>query len=96
MSAQVQQYQTLDVIEQLLEPTERPYARLPQIVADSDFVVGPAGILHYGFDSEVVNFNRDVGVTGWRLICAPMPRCILRGRVTLCDPGSPTSSPSTR
>jgi LPS-assembly protein len=71
LSAQFQQYQTLDAIEELLDPTQRPYARLPQIVADSDFVVGPAGILHYGFDSEVVNFDRDIGVTGWRLDLRP-------------------------
>jgi LPS-assembly protein len=71
LSAQFQQYQTLDAIEQLLDPTQRPYARLPQVMADSDFVVGPAGILHYGFDSEVVNFDRDIGVTGWRLDVRP-------------------------
>jgi LPS-assembly protein len=71
LSAQFQQYQTLDAIEQLLDPTQRPYARLPQIIADSDFVVGPGGILHYGFDSEVVNFDRDIGVTGWRLDLRP-------------------------
>ena len=71
LGARVQQYQTLDAIDQLLEPTARPYARLPQIVADSDFVVGPAGILHYGFDSEVVNFDRNIGVTGWRMDLRP-------------------------
>jgi LPS-assembly protein len=71
LAAQFQQYQTLDAIEQLLDPTQRPYARVPQIIADSDFVVGPAGILHYGFDSEVVNFDRDIGVTGWRLNLRP-------------------------
>jgi LPS-assembly protein len=71
LSARFQQFQTLDAIEELLDPTQRPYARLPQIVADSDFVVGPAGILHYGFDSEVVNFDRDIGVTGWRLDLRP-------------------------
>ncbi|HTY94894.1 MAG TPA: LPS assembly protein LptD [Steroidobacteraceae bacterium] len=71
LSAQFQQYQTLDAIEQLLDPTQRPYARLPQIVADGDFVAGPAGILHYGFDSELVNFDRDIGVTGWRLDLRP-------------------------
>jgi LPS-assembly protein len=69
--AQMQQYQTLDAIEKVLDPTERPYARLPQIVADSDFVVGPAGLLHYGFDSEVVNFDRGIGVTGWRVDLRP-------------------------
>jgi LPS-assembly protein len=69
--AQVQQYQTLDAIEKVLDPAERPYARVPQIVADSDFVVGPAGLLHYGFDSEVVNFDRGIGVTGWRVDLRP-------------------------
>jgi LPS-assembly protein len=68
---QFQQYQTLDTVEKLLDPLQSPYARLPQIVADSDFAVGPAGILHYGFDSEVVNFDRDIGVTGWRLDLRP-------------------------
>jgi LPS-assembly protein len=71
LAAQFQQYQTLDAIQQQLDPNQRPYARLPQIVVDSDFVVGPAGILHYGFGSEVVNFDRDIGVTGWRLDLRP-------------------------
>jgi LPS-assembly protein len=44
---------------------------MPQIIVDSDFVLGPAGILHYGFDSEVTNFNRDIGVTGWRMDLRP-------------------------
>ncbi len=71
LSAQVQQYQTLDAIERVLDPSERPYARLPQIVADSDFVLGPGGLLHYGFDSELVNFSRSIGVTGWRMDLRP-------------------------
>jgi LPS-assembly protein len=71
LSARVQQYQTLNAIEQVLDPSERPYAQLPRIVADSDFVLGPAGLLHYGFDSEVVNFSRGIGVTGWRLDLRP-------------------------
>jgi len=71
LAAQVQQYQTLNAVQQVLEPNERPYAQLPQLVADSDFVLGPAGLLHYGFDSEVVNFSRGIGVTGWRLDLRP-------------------------
>jgi LPS-assembly protein len=71
LSGQFEQYQMLDGIEQALQPAERPYSRLPQIVADSDFVLGPGGILHYGFDSEVVNFDRDIGVTGWRFDLRP-------------------------
>src|SRR3984885_3968837 len=87
LSAQVQQYQTLDAIERVLDPTERPYARLPQIVADSDFVVGPAGLLHYGFDSEVVNFERDIGVTGWRLDLRPNATLHFEGPGYFVRPG---------
>jgi LPS-assembly protein len=85
--ARFQQYQTLDVIEQLLDPTQRPYARLPQIVAGSDFVVGPAGILHYGFDSEVVNFDRAIGVTGWRLDLRPNATLHFEGPGYFVRPG---------
>ncbi len=87
LGARVQQYQTLDAIDQLLEPTARPYARLPQIVADSDFVVGPAGILHYGFDSEVVNFDRNIGVTGWRMDLRPDATLHVEGPGYFVRPG---------
>ena len=71
LSGQFEQYQTLDAIEQLLDPSQRPYARVPQLIADSEFIVGPGGILHYGFDSEVTNFRRDIGVSGWRMDLRP-------------------------
>ena len=87
LSARFQQYQTLDVVEQLLEPTERPYARLPQLVANSNFVVGPAGVLHYGFDSEVVNFDRDLGVTGWRMDLRPNATLHFEGPGYFVRPG---------
>jgi LPS-assembly protein len=87
LAARFQQYQTLDAIEQLLNPTQRPYARLPQIVADGDFSVGPAGILHYGFDSELVNFDRDIGVTGWRLDLRPAASLNVEGPGYFLRPG---------
>jgi len=71
LSGQFDQYQILDAIEQLLDPTQRPYARMPQIIVDSDFVLGTTGILHYGFNSEISNFSRDIGVTGWRMDLRP-------------------------
>jgi LPS-assembly protein len=71
VSGQFDQYQILDATEQLLDPTQRPYARLPQIIVDSDFVLGTTGILHYGFNSEISNFSRDIGVTGWRMDLRP-------------------------
>ena len=87
LAARFQQYQTLDAIEQLLDPTERPYARLPQIVAGSDFVLGPGGILHYGFDSEVVNFDRAIGVTGWRMDLRPAATLHFEGPGYFVRPG---------
>jgi LPS-assembly protein len=68
LGAQVQQYQTIDLT---LAETDRPYARLPRLTAGADFGAGPAGLLRYGFDSEVVDFSRADGVTGWRMDVMP-------------------------
>jgi LPS-assembly protein len=67
-SAEFQQFQTID---QNLAEVDRPYARLPRIVVGADYGWGPEERLRYGFDSEVVNFDRDIGVTGWRLDAMP-------------------------
>ena len=65
--AQVQDFQTID--EDL--PTEdRPYARTPRVLASGDWDLGQ-GAIDYGFDAEFVNFERDLGVTGWRMDVAP-------------------------
>jgi LPS-assembly protein len=64
---QVQDFQTID--EDLL-PEDRPYTRAPRILASGDWDVG-LGAVDYGFDGELVNFDRNVGVTGWRLDVAP-------------------------
>jgi LPS-assembly protein len=63
MSAEVQQFQTID---QQLADIDRPYARLPRILVGADYGFGPDQHLRYGFDSEVVNFDREIGVQGWR------------------------------
>jgi LPS-assembly protein len=65
--AQLQHFQTID--EELLEE-QRPYARTPRVLASGDWDLG-LGAVNYGFDSEFVNFDRDVGVTGWRMDVAP-------------------------
>jgi LPS-assembly protein len=72
LSAQVQNYRTID-LTLLNTPTddERPYARLPQLLASGNFSWGPAQFLRYGFDSELVNFTREFGVTGWRFDLMP-------------------------
>lgn len=73
-AGEVQKYQTID---QQLAPIDVPYARLPRLTAGADFGWGPGQRLHYGFDSELVNFDRDAdvngirSVTGWRLDAQP-------------------------
>lgn len=65
--AQFQQFQTID---DELADTDRPYARTPRVLASGDWESG-LGAVNYGFDAEVVNFERNVGITGWRADIAP-------------------------
>jgi len=65
--AQLQQFQTID---DELADIDRPYARTPRILASGDWNSG-LGAIEYGFDGEFVNFDRNEGVTGWRLDVAP-------------------------
>ena len=64
---QVQDYQTLD---DAILPSDEPYRRLPQLLLSGNWPDKWLG-MRFGFDSELVNFDRDVGVTGWRLNVAP-------------------------
>ncbi len=64
---QVQDYQTID---DAIVPEDEPYRRLPQLLASGYWPDQWLG-LALRFDSELVNFDRDVGVTGWRLNLAP-------------------------
>ncbi|HSN52777.1 MAG TPA: LPS assembly protein LptD [Woeseiaceae bacterium] len=64
---QVQDYQTID---DAIVPEDEPYRRLPQMLARgqwADLWLGTAIRL----DGEAVNFDRDVGVTGWRFNVRP-------------------------
>jgi len=63
----VQDYQTID---SAIAPEDTPYRRLPQLYARGYWPDGALG-LTYALDSELVYFDRDVGVTGWRLNAAP-------------------------
>jgi LPS-assembly protein len=65
--AQFQQFQTID---NELPDEDRPYARAPRILASGDWGLG-LGDVDYGFDAELVNFEKNTGVTGWRLDAAP-------------------------
>ncbi len=61
----VQDYQTID---DAIQPDDEPYRRVPQLLASASW---SAYSLRLGVDGELVNFDRDVGVTGWRLNAAP-------------------------
>jgi LPS-assembly protein len=65
--AQIQDFQTID---EDLAVEDRPYARTPRVLASGDWDLG-LGSIDYGFDSELVNFERNTGVTGWRIDVAP-------------------------
>jgi len=64
---QVQDFQTID---DAILPDEEPYQRLPQLLA-SGYWPGRWLGLDYRLDAELVNFDRSVGVTGWRMNVAP-------------------------
>jgi LPS-assembly protein len=61
MLARFQNYQTIDTV---LTPEQRPYEQVPQILFTGRWLGR-----RLGFDSstEIVNFDRDVGTTAWRL-----------------------------
>jgi LPS-assembly protein len=64
---QIQDFQTID---DAILPDEQPYRRLPQLLANGYWPNRWLG-MDYRLDGEIVNFDRDVGVTGWRLNVAP-------------------------
>src|SRR5882672_1075331 len=66
------QFQHFDTIDDELLAEQRPYARTPRILASGDWDAGSGfSAIDYGFDGELVNFDRNVGVTGWRMDVAP-------------------------
>ena len=81
--ARVQDYQTLD---DAILPTQDPYRRLPQVWLQGYWPRG-AGGLSARFDAEIVNFDRDVGVTGWRVNVAPQFEWQLGGPGWFFKPG---------
>ncbi|MGH8209137.1 MAG: LPS-assembly protein LptD [Steroidobacteraceae bacterium] len=91
VDGEAQQYETID---NTLVEANRPYARVPSLTASADYGWGPQSFLHYGFDSEIVNFDRDTSnirnctvtpgmispcVTGWRLDVTPTASLNLDG-----------------
>jgi LPS-assembly protein len=64
---QVQDFQTID---EAILPVDEPYQRVPQLIMQGYWPDQWLGA-RLGIDGELVNFDRDVGVTGWRLNLAP-------------------------
>jgi len=62
-----QDYQTID---EAIVPEDDPYRRLPQLRLSATSPYTPLG-LQTSFDGEIVNFDRDVGATGWRTDLQP-------------------------
>jgi len=72
---QVQDYQTIDQYDvdtnpEGVVPEDEPYRRVPQLLVRGSWPDQWLG-MRFGLDGELVNFDRDVGVTGWRLNMAP-------------------------
>ncbi len=65
--ARLQDYQTID---EAIAAEDDPYRRAPQIIFDATSPWQPLG-LRAGLRTELVNFDRDVGVTGWRFDAQP-------------------------
>ncbi len=63
----IQDFQTLD---DAITDLNKPYRRVPQFLASAKWPQRVIG-LDLGFDSELVNFDRDVGTTGWRVNLRP-------------------------
>jgi LPS-assembly protein len=59
VDGQAQQYQTIDTT---LLVDERPYARVPRLAVNSDYAL--FGMLHYGFASEIVDFQHSPSAAG--------------------------------
>ncbi len=60
LNTRFQNYQTIDA---LIPQINEPYERVPQFLFEGDW---GQGIFGYTAETELVNFDRDVGTTGWR------------------------------
>jgi len=72
---QVQDFQTIDQFDvdanpEGLQPEDEPYRRVPQLLVRGSWPDKFLG-MRFGLDGELVNFDRDEGVTGWRVNVAP-------------------------
>ncbi len=80
--ARVQDFQTLD---DAIAPDDEPYRRLPQFLFEGYWPEQIAGI-EASIGAELVNFDRDVGVTGWRANLAPRLELPIEGNGWFVNP----------
>jgi len=78
-----QEYQTVD---EAVLPSDQPYRRLPQVRVNGSWPDQSFG-LRYRFDGELVYFDRDVGVTGWRFDVAPQVELPIENQGWFITPG---------
>ncbi len=64
-------FQEFQTIDRALPRIDRPYATVPRLLASGATTLGSDELLRLRFDSEVVNFERSAGVTGWRFDAEP-------------------------
>jgi LPS-assembly protein len=81
---QLQDFQTID---DAIAPEDEPYRRVPQLLARGLWPDQWLG-LQFGFVGEMVNFDRDVGVTGWRMNLAPEVSLPITGPGWFVKPGA--------
>jgi LPS-assembly protein len=67
ITARLQNFRTLDLE---IPEDERPYARLPQVMASGLWSAGPLG-MEWRLRTEVAGFSRDVGPEGGRAVLEP-------------------------
>ncbi|MFU8820433.1 MAG: LPS-assembly protein LptD [Gammaproteobacteria bacterium] len=67
MTARIQNFRTLDLD---IPEDERPYARLPQVMASGLWTDGPLG-LDWRLRTEAAAFSRDIGADGGRGVLEP-------------------------
>lgn len=63
-------WQFLQTIFDSIDPADRPYRRLPQFALNGARNIADSR-LSFGFNGELVNFDRNIGVTGIRLDAQP-------------------------
>ena len=73
--AQLQNFQTIDTS---VTDIDRPYSRVPRIQANALYPIANSNF-EFVFDSEAVNFLREIGPTGVRLNLSPEIRWSSRG-----------------